>query len=1479
MKKFGILVSAAALTISAFAANVSGQKSVQELLGLRSVPQQTFESTGAPMKATTTPCRLKAAPAEGNETQIMASVIYPNNVQGMWSYSLTEWNPTQVKIGIIATGGGFAANGKYYLNRYLEALGFEEIRKLSYYLDSWEEYDNYVGSINEVATTMAYSPLRDEVYGCFINSERTGYNFVLWNYDYYSTKRVICPIERPWSGCAFSSDGTLYAIERNGDLYTVNLKNGAMTLVGSTGIETPYIGDATIDTATDIMYWSVDNDTEVGLFSVDLTTAQATKLYDLANGEQLAGMYIPSAAADAPSGAPAKPGSVSASFSGVNLNGTIRFSSPNYTVGGDKLPSEEEIDYTVRANGTVIATGKCLPYKTVSASVTLPEADSYYFTVTCSNSEGESLANGTHKFVGPDIPKANSWYNVAITGNTVSLTWTAISSTGLCGGNVDNSNVTYKVVRYPDMVVVADDVTTRTATDELPETDERIEYYYTVCATVGEYVTEEIKSTSIPFGPITPAYTQEFTNKLYTAGWTYLDANSDGYTWAYYSSDKAIQASAYKGFDDWAISPAIKVQAGNSYPVSFDISTSSYYDETFEVKWGYAPTAEAMTNTLLEATTLKSTAKVTYSGDLTAEESGKIYIGFHAITAEKSYKINLHSLTIGTGVMALAPTAVSDLTVESPVNGTCKATITFTVPTTDLAGDELSGNTEITAIDIYRDGELLTTLTENIAAGTTVSYTDESASLTFGNHTYTVVARNAYGDGTQAQAEVFVGARRPVAPESALMLEEGNTGKVTISWLPVTTDIEGNTILPESVTYRVIDRQYNTVAENVSGTSVTIEAVEEGTQAFCQFGVYAVTAGGESQKMAATAYKPVGTPYETPWSDSFTDAQPSSIFGFNYIKGNEPWRFVSSHDWGIVPQDNDGGFIYQECYGDLTAIVTGKMNLAGLENPAFVYYTYNYAGSSSNYSNVLEVQVDNGDERGFVAVQSNVVSETGPTNTWNKVVVSLMAYEGQTIIIRIEPKNPGLALYTLDNLRVSSYADFNLSATRITGPEAVEAGKTFEINAVITNTGEEAVNNYTVELYRNGQPAGTTEGTRLQPNESKAVVFEQTLAVTDEEYNKYNFVIFCDNDQIESDNTSSEFTVGLVTAPVPVATNLTGSDSREGAVLTWVAPDLTSAPGEAIAETFENAESWSNAVEGWKFVDADLIPVGGINTNNFPCTGLQSWFIADNTWTGFPESGVERWNAHSGNKFLVSEYVQRSNVSYQSDDWAISPKVYSGSQMLSLYAKSFDPSYLEDFEILASSATTSIDDFESISYVKTVPNAWTPYQFKLPEGTKYFAIRSRSYDKFMLFVDDVKFIAENAAPAALVLKGYNIYRNGTQINEALVAETTYTDATAVKGRDYTYFVTAVFDKGESLPSNITNVVFTDISGIGNGNLSVTTVKNEVVIKGLSEGTASIVSADGRLVATLEAAPEIRMSLNHGVYIVTAANRAFKIMIK
>ncbi|MBW6515779.1 MAG: hypothetical protein K0B81_04065 [Candidatus Cloacimonetes bacterium] len=56
-----------------------------------------------------------------------------------------------------------------------------------------------------------------------------------------------------------------------------------------------------------------------------------------------------------------------------------------------------------------------------------------------------------------------------------------------------------------------------------------------------------------------------------------------------------------------------------------------------------------------------------------------------------------------------------------------------------------------------------------------------------------------------------------------------------------------------------------------------------------------------------------------------------------------------------------------------------------------------------------------------------------------------------------------------------------------------------------------------------------------------------------------------------------------------------------------------------------------------------------------------------------------------------------------------------------------------------------------------------------------------------------------------VFIGYNVYRNWSQINIEIITEAVYTDEEVAIGNLYHYFVTAVYDQGESLPSNLIQI--------------------------------------------------------------------------
>lgn len=184
--------------------------------------------------------------------------------------------------------------------------------------------------------------------------------------------------------------------------------------------------------------------------------------------------------------------------------------------------------------------------------------------------------------------------------------------------------------------------------------------------------------------------------------------------------------------------------------------------------------------------------------------------------------------------------------------------------------------------------------------------------------------------------------------------------------------------------------------------------------------------------------------------------------------------------------------------------------------------------------------------------------------------------------------------------------------------------------------------------------------------------------------------------------------------------------------------------GSAVTESFENAETFAQTVEGWTIYDMDGGPAGGLEGLEIPGhtygESPMGWFVMENNNT-----------AHSGTKFMSTMYNVNGK---QNDEWLISPLLCGEAQTISLWARSINSNYgLESMELLYSTTNTSVSSFVSARKVAEVPDTWTKYTFQVPAGTKYFAIRCTSQDIFMLFVDDVTYIPYAQEPAEVEVTG------------------------------------------------------------------------------------------------------------------------------
>lgn len=219
------------------------------------------------------------------------SEVYP--VPGMYEIS-SDGSMTLLADNIDAIGGGVFKDGKYYFTSIDEGSYFTTYTNYIFDATTWN-YETYLmdASASTAATDMSVDPETGTIYGCFYPDWGSSYSFSKLNVNTYwwSSTTVKSGLTDKWNGVAFDTDGTLYVLTIKGELYTVDKKDGAMTLVGDTGVEPYYSTSAAIDPKTRRLYWSVCNSEGGYLYEIDKSTAEATLICTFPNGEQVCGVY------------------------------------------------------------------------------------------------------------------------------------------------------------------------------------------------------------------------------------------------------------------------------------------------------------------------------------------------------------------------------------------------------------------------------------------------------------------------------------------------------------------------------------------------------------------------------------------------------------------------------------------------------------------------------------------------------------------------------------------------------------------------------------------------------------------------------------------------------------------------------------------------------------------------------------------------------------------------------------------------------------------------------------------------------------------------------------------------------------------------------------------------------------------------------------------------------------------------------------
>lgn len=1345
-----------------------------------------------------------------------------------------------------ASGSGVMCDGTYFVTTLNNVYSFYgNANTYAYNPETWTRLNSAYISGSPAAVFMASDyaaePQTNRIFGCAPNVDRDGFQLNTYEFDIESTnasREIIGDVPVHIGALAFDKSGQLYGLDAAGTLYKIDKTTGATTTVGQTSITAKADGSfveyihssAVIDDASGKMYLSATSASNIcSIYEIDLTDASATKLRDFDAGTEVSGLYIAEPEADP--NAPGEATDLSLTFEGSSLSGSLEFKAPTTTFGGENL--EEYLYFKILANDSQIASGRVYSKSVHTETVTVPEPGLYTFKVICSNGSGDGPAAKITRSVGlpaPATPVVTAEASSTAYSSSVNISWEAVTKAS-DGSDLGDTPVTYRVVRYPDAVVIEESTSSTSVYDWNPETGLHI-YQYGVTAIARQTPSEEGMSPNVVAGVAAVPYTESFTDSSVTDLYTIIDANGDGKTWTFYSGDMASEASDDTDADDWLISPPVNMRHDNYYKVSIDMrARSGQAPGKFELMFGSSPTPGAMTQTIAgpAEVTRDDGGYTTYWGIVKVSGyEGKGYIGIHALTEAGNWWMYATNLRVSAPYDSSVPQAPAELTATADPNGTLSVTVSCKAPDKTLEGGSIGA---LEKLEIFRDGTLVKTF-DNPTPGATVSFTDVVAEK--GDHVYTAAATNWSGTGLEAEVKTFAGINMPAAPASAFAYETANPGEVTVEWEPVTTYVDGTPLNPENVTYNIwttINGVDTKIQEGLTGTSATFQIMlPDEPQIFWSFGVTASTEAGENMMGAMADQIPVGLPYTAPFEDSFPDMTTEHA----WVRGGSDnltyWGFASASTFEEVqPQDGDNGMMamFGNYLGSQGHLYSAKISLDGLSNPMLTFYLFNLVDPSHPDDNTVDVYIKGSAERDFSLVKTYTLSDF-ETEGWHRAEMPLDKWAGQSVQVMFIGTINHFQYIQLDNIQIRNRVDSDLAVTSIAAPDRIKAGNAATVEVGYANFGLNDYPSAVLELYADGEKVSEKELGTLATDSRGTASFEVSHGVTAPAAVTYQARISAAGDLVPDNNASEEKAIATIFPDYPTVTDLAAtyaSDDATDISLTWSRPDLSGLFNDEITEDFEKATPWTvKGLDDWTFVDNDGYGIYGFNFFDVPSyapqpLSEQSWWILTDDYKPMSDhfSDPRFYTAHSGHRYLVSMAVtDRDYNQKRSDDWAISPLLSGNAQTISFWAKSMLSDAPETIEVLYSTGTTDINDFTSVATFDNVPWEWKQYFFDIPQGAKHFALRCITRDGYILMVDDVNFTPAGNG-ATLEVNGYNVYRNGVRLNDSPVTSTNFTDTDAAD-KSAVYNVTAIYaGRGESMFSNDAIATLSGIDGITVGN--------------------------------------------------------------
>lgn len=1514
------LVGLSAFAISSSQSPAAGQfkHSVEQLAAKKAAAPRTAKKATA---FTASPLAITGG-TDGTKT-LYGATYYVDDSESLYHNGVAEIDANgrhKMVSNEFETMTGCYFNGKFLSIQY----GYSYIYYNVYDAETWDLLAgpiSYTMSSVVLPFDLTYDPTTDRIYGCFVgrgdNYGRTDESYLGWiNLD-----NALDPVtligdmaidgtKVRMRGMASTKDGVIYGIGLDNVLYTINKNNGSLTKVAELTYPT-YGGEdedpttsfftgyesAEFDWDTNTLYFSRnDSNSDPFISTVNLTTGQVTDLANL--GYWSEGTYtceIFSAIffkqqATAAGNTPASLSNLTVTPTGTELKANVEFDLPALDTEGNSL--EGTLGWTVTDGENELATGEGAPGAHISTDVEFANDGFNNIVAYCTFNSVSSTQTIVRKFIGcdtPALPTRPDVYPQDDTNSAIIIWRSALSQNG---GNMDP--VTYKVVRMPDGKVI-EESTSDTAAEDFLDNDNKYRCYYVVTPTSGAKTGDASNSRETYVGTyFTLPHQNTFDEELTFNQYPVIDGNKDNNTW-WVDVNSNRQAAVYSGSNiaanDYLCVGPFKLDAGSEYTFQMSADNHSGSDRVAVYVGTDCKDAGTFTHELIMPTVVNAlNGTSNLEGKFTPETSGTYYFGVKACGDANTIALYIYDLKI-TGVAGDMP-AAPQVTSES---GLSSVKFNITVPKLTKDG---SAAANATAVRIYRGGSQIAEITENVHDGATITYTDDEEGLTVGQKSYVVTAVNQAGEGAPCTVSAYVGLDTPGAPRNMRVYEDINTpGLMHVTWDAPTIGSHGGYIDPAGVTYSIDWLSFGvtgTGASNVgNNTSFTLQLTEEAcvAQDIIAFSVKSSNATGQGGSETHSGY--FGPAKSLPLTESWTGARAlSGIWAGESIKEDEAlaeswWDYTDGFNASVEPQDGDGYFmaLCTTAADGGYRLRTPRVDLNTAENPTLAFY---YAYTSSAKSFKVEIAVDDQPMKTIRELSLEPDNE----NEWILVEIPLNEFKNSKYVqfgFSGFAKEAVTAFVCIDNFNLYDFVTNDLAVNSFTGPTKLSVNEYGLFNIQVRNAGSTDVkgNDYTVKLYKNDQEVASAPGEDINAYGNATFILEDYPLPTDPEQTVYKAVIEFDKDNKLDNNTSEELNILVINNEYPVPTNLT-AESDGGVVLNWNEPDMAQASYNATTDGFDEYEAFLTEGYGnWTVKDVDgaptVITATALGALSYPHIGEpMAWQVIDPDQAMFLGGA---WYTRSGSQFLVGfQACNDGNREIASNDWLISPELKGCEQTLSFYARAGISSFgAELMDIYVSETGNDTEDFKLLAENVEVPYAsdWIEYRYRLPEGTRYFAIVHKSYNRFALLIEDVTFIGADAEGLNLNLLGYNVYRNKQRITDEPVSGTSFIDTDVVDGQTYSYHVTAVWDLGESPLSNEALIGFSSIADIAPATAATISVENRTIhINGAEGCNVAVYTTSGICIAAVPGSSHTEINVaSAGIYIVKVGNTIAKLAVR